>query len=535
MNVATWSVARPVSRELEWTAVGSCAVFALIICLRVAIQYSHAGALYLEDDGYYYTVIARNIAHSGVSTFDGQTLTNGYHPLWLLLLVVQDLTLGSSPYVTVLLELILTTAGLWFFTASFRTDSVLFRITFAVAFALLAWPMIEKGMEVSLLIFALGLFTRMAVERRQGKNNAVALGLATVLCIAARIDVAVFVLPTLLLVSGSLRRALPALIPVVIAGALYAGANLWVFGLPLPISGSIKSLGGLQLNQALIDQVASYWRGPAKLKESVVFLNSFIGRSVLFFVVSGLALAVARREWKSWPLLLGYLIGFGLFSVKISAFSSWVVWPWYAFSTIIGLSVLFHVIDDYFSTHSIRLNLRLEIVATALVLFSAGWQLHQAAAKSDRNFEVINLDAVAKFGPIFDRARVAMGDRAGSFAVHYAGPVTQLEGLVNDRAYLQAIQRHEDIRPLLCRRGVRYVLSYQRDLGRYDTTIVAVLRHSLTHFPSPTLTLSRMDEIGRVSDLTKYDNSAEDVGDNYLYAWRLAGCAGARTDTSVSN
>ena len=37
--------------------------------------------LFAEDDAYYYLVIARNIAHSGVSTFDQQSLTNGYHPL----------------------------------------------------------------------------------------------------------------------------------------------------------------------------------------------------------------------------------------------------------------------------------------------------------------------------------------------------------------------------------------------------------------------------------------------------------------------
>src|SRR3954471_5489229 len=35
----------------------------------------------LEDDSFYYVVIAKNIAEFGLSTFDGVTLTNGYHPL----------------------------------------------------------------------------------------------------------------------------------------------------------------------------------------------------------------------------------------------------------------------------------------------------------------------------------------------------------------------------------------------------------------------------------------------------------------------
>jgi len=51
-----------------------------------------------------------------------------------------------------------------------------------------------------------------------------------------------------------------------------------------------------------------------------------------------------------------------------------------------------------------------------------------------------------------------------------------------------------------------------------------VLRHFLTHFPSPALEFSKADEIGRVADLAKYDNSSFGEGDNYLYAWRLSGC-----------
>jgi hypothetical protein len=82
------------------------------------------------------------------------------------------------------------------------------------------------------------------------------------------------------------------------------------------------------------------------------------------------------------------------------------------------------------------------------------------------------------------------------------------------------------IRRLLCARGVRYFLAYQRDLGAYDKISVPVLRPTLTDFPGPVLTFQPSDEIGRVFDLAKYDNRTNgDEGDNYLYAWRLTGCA----------
>jgi hypothetical protein len=40
----------------------------------------------VPDDSFYYLQIARNLANSGRSTFDGLSSTNGYHPLWMALL-----------------------------------------------------------------------------------------------------------------------------------------------------------------------------------------------------------------------------------------------------------------------------------------------------------------------------------------------------------------------------------------------------------------------------------------------------------------
>ena len=51
----------------------------------------------LSDDAFYYFKIAENIAAGRGSTFDGILLTNGYHPLWMLVMVsIFKLTSGSS-------------------------------------------------------------------------------------------------------------------------------------------------------------------------------------------------------------------------------------------------------------------------------------------------------------------------------------------------------------------------------------------------------------------------------------------------------
>jgi hypothetical protein len=41
---------------------------------------------FLEDDYFYYAAIADNLVRFGKLTYDGVTLTNGFHPLWEILL-----------------------------------------------------------------------------------------------------------------------------------------------------------------------------------------------------------------------------------------------------------------------------------------------------------------------------------------------------------------------------------------------------------------------------------------------------------------
>ena len=42
----------------------------------------------VPDDAFYYLVVGRNIAATGVSTFDGENLASGYHPGWMLLVTM---------------------------------------------------------------------------------------------------------------------------------------------------------------------------------------------------------------------------------------------------------------------------------------------------------------------------------------------------------------------------------------------------------------------------------------------------------------
>lgn len=50
----------------------------------------------LYDDAYYYLQIAYNIANNSSSSFDGTTETNGYQPLWLLILTFLSILTGKN-------------------------------------------------------------------------------------------------------------------------------------------------------------------------------------------------------------------------------------------------------------------------------------------------------------------------------------------------------------------------------------------------------------------------------------------------------
>jgi hypothetical protein len=59
----------------------------------------------IADDAYYYFTIASNMASGHGSTFDGIALTNGYHPLWMWLLVPGFWLFGDSLWLPVRMAL----------------------------------------------------------------------------------------------------------------------------------------------------------------------------------------------------------------------------------------------------------------------------------------------------------------------------------------------------------------------------------------------------------------------------------------------
>ena len=76
------------------------------LCYTIVISVALSAFLYLgaatgwysniEDDAYFYTNIAYNLARTGVSSFDGVNVTDGYHLLWMGVLALASYVVGMA-------------------------------------------------------------------------------------------------------------------------------------------------------------------------------------------------------------------------------------------------------------------------------------------------------------------------------------------------------------------------------------------------------------------------------------------------------
>lgn len=160
---------------VAWVEVTACAAFAFFGNLRFGNSVMGIG---FEDDFFYYLAIARNLAFQGRSTFDGTHLTNGYHPLWMVVVAALTKVFGSggllhaasdvpfaASFETLKFTMLLSISWCTLRAArAFCGPSV--SITIQLLLTSFAIMMLRSGMEVGLtlaLVFAL-LYWRVRPE-----------------------------------------------------------------------------------------------------------------------------------------------------------------------------------------------------------------------------------------------------------------------------------------------------------------------------------------------------------------------------------
>ena len=104
----------------------------------IAASSSHSWVTYVRDDFFYYLIVAQNLAAGHGSTFNGIVRTNGYHPLWLILLTMFSLFTSNGTAILIFVGAVCLGAAVGCFFWG-REMMELFGVEAAVSSSLALW------------------------------------------------------------------------------------------------------------------------------------------------------------------------------------------------------------------------------------------------------------------------------------------------------------------------------------------------------------------------------------------------------------
>ena len=439
----------------------------------------------LDDDAYYYFTIARNVAEKGQLTFDGTTISNGYHPLWLIILV-PFFRIWDDPMLAlrVIGTFSVMLAGLTG-TISLRYLSRHSLLSYSLAATLVLTCIISfgsTGMETTvllpLLVVALLLLEHIQPWRADSRNIKSMLVLGAVLALAqlARLDAVLLNGMVFLFVAAAYRRSggygrLAALgAAPFITGVGYLVFNYSVFGHLVPTSGMAKSLGSDSqfINTRFVEQLITGQSSDGTLWQVFLGMVVLAAGYLAILLLAGLKNRRLRLadEQRTPAIAAAFILVFATYQLFGT---SWVLWRWYAYPILpMSLFVVPRVVEQMeqrlMQRESLRASLRaLSAVVVALTLIriaTVGIRCGYWREPLGVSFQYANYQTAQLLNERLPRpATVAMGDRAGSFAYFFDGNILQLEGLTGDYQILEAIKSNT-LMDYMSAFGVDYVVSH---------------------------------------------------------------------------
>lgn len=436
---------------------------AIVFALKalVALSAASRGVSFFIDDAFYYLLIARNFAASGVPTFDGINPTNGFHPLWMLVLAAMYKVIGAAAglftqiVAAKAVELLTLAAALGLCLAAFRRlrPATPLAWGFPGAAVILLAPRLyvfEQGME-STLAAALLLAAIYGVIDRKPLWLMVTLPLLFL----ARLDSLVFVIGPLalwwVLQEGPAWRAhARTFAPVALVVAAFIGMNIALTGHANTISGQIKS------SFPAITPHWSYLIEPLLLGPHLGWRTLYAYPNTLV-VTTGLALVAIACAWRrrepwagpvAWILLMAALL-----VANVLLFQRWdkgvdarylslpyVLLGFAAFATLAGVLR---------RRESAAWVFGLLLAACALV-----W-VERYREERPRRMDLTKADEVKAATRSAERFA---GTDVGAFSFWLERPFVNLDGLVNNRELQEAI-RDRRLAGYLEKNDVRYLLA----------------------------------------------------------------------------
>jgi hypothetical protein len=229
----------------------------------------------ITDDASYYMTTARNIANGEGMSFDGIHPANGFHPLWLVVLVPLFF-LHEPPETMIRLVALLQTVLLSLAYLVFvRTQARLFSLRTAalsgILFVYFVFLPCINGMESALLVSLIVVMYSYALRIARSELNsprAALFGIILGFVLLARLDMIFIPLVLLGCFAGPIlnRQTRSRTLTVMLVGGIatcgvvapYLAFNYWKFGAVVPISGALKSsFPHLAVSRGTFDRTAA--------------------------------------------------------------------------------------------------------------------------------------------------------------------------------------------------------------------------------------------------------------------------------------
>jgi hypothetical protein len=491
LESATQWLIRESPRVGRWVGYGA-AILVTAPLLYHRLRGSPAYLGLFEDDYFYYAIVADKLASLGKLTYDSTTLTNGFHPLWFLVVLALRLVaggFGTGYYVA--LSVVFVAAMMATFELSGRLARELgasppMAVAAALVPSVTTYGVMSSGMETALDVpLLLWLLCEIARGAALTPRRATKLGFIASLAVLARLDVSLLVafviVGWLVLARPTLSRVLRIGVPFCAGGAavpLYAAVNVLAFGSLLPVSALAKQLikrPGINLRYLLgIALESQYGRGAGLL----------LGLGAVAVLLAWKGSARGRVRPQALFAAAVSLAFAGTFYF-INALSGWIYFGWYAYplapAILVSLTLVGHLAASRIST-VVRARATALAVAAAASLGALQAAVYFAIhapwwSVDDNGLLAMSIDLAER---VRDRKGVYGMGAIGGFASYLVGqPFVQLEGLVADRAMVDHIRNEDDLGAVLAAYHVDYlVVSFNRmGVERHDGCYVVTEPH----------------------------------------------------------
>ena len=476
------------------------------------------------DDSFYYFQIARNLAAGQFSTFDGGiTQTNGYHPLWLL--VITPFYWVMDPETALFgikgFEIILIAGAVLLIAVAARLTGQLWLLLFALPPLLYENFFLFLGLEAAAALFMLGLlFAALALYARNPARGQWLLAAVAFLLPWARLEyIAISLTATAAMgllaawrpepaadAGGGLAswrsRIAPAMfIPFLgaVAGILvYFAYNGLVFDGLVPVSGAVKNAWSQNLwngegGYNLFQNFGEVLQLPIFGYELLIALEVCIYAPLVWWLARR---AESRLDW----LLLAFLVG--VLSLGVGHIAKFVqtgltvhsefqgAFPWY-FVPAYLLAALIIPVRCFVALYLIRqflgprrqrtaqlLSVSVAVIGAAALLVKTDFAqpfrfVDLASSDADVHKNQWALGAYSG-GQVANRI-LPEGSVIGSWDAGIVGyfsrfPVVNLDGLVNSYDYFRAMnadvergaQRWGEFRPIYQEMGITHLVNGSR-------------------------------------------------------------------------